>query len=135
MALLPQLRVGGMQLFRTESSDRSERDLGSTTAFATKTLWVYLGLIFLCFLVYRLGGMSIFDAITHAMTTLNSGGFSNYDASFGHFRSPFLHWAATFFMLLAALPFAWYIRALTSRPVRSEQVGALMTGLAVVIGR
>lgn len=134
MALLPQLRIGGMQLFRTESSDRSEPVFGTIAAFATKTLQVYLGLIFLCFTIYLVGGMSIFDAITHAMTTVSSGGYSNYDASFGHFQNPFLHWAATAFMLLAALPFAWYIRALTSRHVLSEQVGALLTGLAVVIG-
>ncbi|WP_071674531.1 TrkH family potassium uptake protein [Nioella nitratireducens] len=133
IALLPILKVGGMQLFRTESSDKGEKELRNATLFASATLQIYLGLMALCALAYLAGGMSPFDAATHAMTTLSTGGYSGYDASFGHFTSPFLQWAGTVFMLLGALPFAWYIRVVYRGAFRSEQVTGLVWGLAVVI--
>ncbi|MDQ2094500.1 TrkH family potassium uptake protein [Rhodalgimonas zhirmunskyi] len=133
MALLPILRTGGMQLFRTESSDKGDKELATATRYAGATLGVYSGLIVLCGLIYHIGGMNVFDAITHALTTLSTGGYSNYDASFGHFDSAFLQWVATFFMLAGAVPFAWYIRALYRRQYASEQVAALLKTLAVVI--
>ncbi len=133
IALLPLLKVGGMQLFHTESSDRSEKVLSSVNKIAAATLLIYLGLIALCGLAYLAGGMSFFDAITHAMTTLSTGGYSNYDASFGHFDSSYLQWTATLFMLLGALPFVWYIRAGNRRVFRSEQVKAMLWSLSVVI--
>lgn len=133
IALLPVMRVGGMQLFRTESSDKSDNELNSAARFATATLYVYMALIGVCAVVYAFGGMSPFDAIVHALTTLSTGGYSNYDASFGHFTSPFLQWAATFFMLLGSLPFAWYIAVLAKGRVRSEQVTAFLIGLVFVV--
>ncbi len=133
IALLPVLRVGGMQLFRTESSERGDKELASAARFASATLWIYLTLIVVCALVYTLGGMSAFDAVTHAMTTLSTGGYSNYDASFGHFDSSFLHGSAAVFMLAGALPFAWYIRLLNRSAATSEQVRAFMGGLVVII--
>ncbi|RMC32467.1 TrkH family potassium uptake protein [Paracoccus alkanivorans] len=133
MALLPMLRVGGMQLFRTESSDQADKELKSASRFALATLIVYLGLILICAVIYALGGMTAFDAITHAMTTLATGGYSNYDASFGHFESPFLQWSATVFMVLGALPFVWYIRVYTRRSLRSEQIGMMMASLILSI--
>ena len=101
--------------------------------FASATLKVYLGLMGVCALVYIAGGMTAFDAITHAMTTLSTGGYSGYDASFGHFQSPFLQWSATLFMLLGALPFAWYIRVAYRGAFRSEQVEAMAWTLCIVI--
>jgi trk system potassium uptake protein TrkH len=134
IALLPIMKVGGMQLFRTESSDKGEKELRSAVVFASASLQIYLGLMGLCALVYMAGGMDFFDAVTHAMTTLSTGGYSGYDASFGHFDSPFLQWAATLFMLLGALPFAWYIRGVYRGSLRSEQVSAMLRSLAAVIG-
>ncbi len=133
IALLPILKVGGMQLFQTESSEREEKVLTSVNKIAAATLFIYLGLIALCCLTYLAGGMDFFDAITHAMTTLSTGGYSNYDASFGHFESSFLQWSATLFMLLGALPFVWYIRAGNRQVFRSEQVKAMLVSLTVVI--
>ncbi len=134
MALLPVLRVGGMQLFRTESSDRSGKEFGAARNVALATLAIYLGLIGLCMVVYLLGGMGPFDAVVHALTTLATGGFSNYDASFGHFDSAFLQWAATFFMLAGGLPFMWYLRMIRRREFASEQVRMMLSSLALVIG-
>jgi trk system potassium uptake protein TrkH len=133
MALLPILRVGGMQLFRTESSERGDKELASAARFAAATLWVYLSLTALCAAVYAIGGMTAFEAVSHAFTTLSTGGYSTSDASFGHFTSPFLHWAGALFMLAGALPFAWYIRLATRGRVASEQVRALTIGLVAVI--
>lgn len=134
IALLPMLLVGGMQLFRTESSDKGEKEMRSAAMFASATLKIYLALIAICALTYLVGGMTLFDAVTHAMTTLSTGGYSGYDTSFGHFKSPFLQWSATLFMLLGCLPFAWYIRVLRRGLYRSEQVSAMLTSLAMVIG-
>ncbi|WP_212525283.1 TrkH family potassium uptake protein [Actibacterium sp. MT2.3-13A] len=134
IALLPIMKVGGMQLFRTESSDKGEKELRSAVLFASASLQIYVGLMALCALIYMAGGMSFFDAVTHAMTTLSTGGYSGYDSSFGHFQSPFLQWSATLFMLLGALPFAWYIRGVYRGSLRSEQVSAMLRSLAVVIG-
>ena len=133
IALLPFLKVGGMQLFRTESSDKGENELGNATRFAAATLFVYLSLIVLCFFVYLVGGMTVFDAILHALSTLSSGGYSSHDKSFGYFESPFLQWSATLFMLFAALPFAWFIRASRQRRFRSEQISFMLFSLAMVI--
>lgn len=133
MALLPVLRVGGMQLFRTESSDQDDNDFGTAKKFAAGTLGTYLLLITACAAVYSAGGMSTFDAITHAMTTLSTGGFSNYDSSFGHFDSAFLQWAGTLFMLLGGLPFMWYMRLATRGTLASEQVRMMLIMLGVVI--
>ena len=133
IALLPFLKVGGMQLFRTESSDKGDKELKSAAAFSVATLEIYLGLIVACALIYIIGGMNPFDAVTHAMSTLSTGGYSGYDASFGHFQSSFLEWAATGFMLAGALPFSWYIRLYYKRTARSEQVRAMMISLALII--
>lgn len=133
IALLPILKVGGMQLFRTESSDKGDKELRNATMFASATLQIYLGLMVFCALVYAIGGMNAFDAVTHAMTTLSTGGYSGYDASFGHFDSPFLQWSATLFMLLGALPFAWYVRGIYRGRLKSEQVKAMLWSLAAVI--
>lgn len=133
MALLPVLRVGGMQLFRTESSDKNDKEFATAKRFAAGTLGTYLILILACAAVYEAGGMSPFDAVTHALTTLSTGGFSNYDASFGHFDSRFLQWAGTAFMLMGGLPFMWYLRLVTRGTVASEQVRAMLLTLGAVI--
>ncbi len=133
IAVLPILRVGGMQLFRTESSERGEKEMNSAARFASATVWIYLALTALCALAYRTGGMTFFEAVVHAMTTLSTGGYSTSDQSFGHFDAPFLHWAGSFFMAAGALPFAWYIRLARGRSVRSEQVVAFLATVGTAI--
>ncbi len=134
IAFLPILRVGGMQLFRTESSERGEKEMTSAARFAGATVWVYLLLTMLCIMAYTLGGMTFFEAAVHALATVSTGGYSTSDASFGHFDSAFLQWAGVVFMISGSLPFAWYIRALNRRKFRSEQVQAFLLFLSVVIG-
>ena len=133
IALLPIMRVGGMQLYQTESSEKGEKALASAARFASATVWIYLALTFICAIAYLSGGMTGFEALVHAFTTVSSGGYSTSDSSFGLFESAYLQWMGTFFMLTAALPFAWYIRVLTRGAFRSEQIRALLISLSSAI--
>lgn len=112
IVILPILQVGGMQLFRTESSDRSEKVLPRPGQLSRALFLVYFLLSFSCAGTYWLAGMTPFEAILHAMATVSTGGFSTYDRSFGHYSQPGIHWAAIVFMILGSLPFALYIRTL-----------------------
>lgn len=107
---LPFLRVGGMQLFRMESSDRSEKVLPRTGSIVTSLVKVYCSLTLLCAMSYYALGMTFFDAVTHAMTTVATGGYSTHDASFGYFDSYAIDMAGTVFMLSGGLPFMLYIK-------------------------
>lgn len=133
IAVLPIIRVGGMQVFRSESSERTDKELASAAQFAIATFWIYFLLTTLCAVVYRLGGMTDFDAVTHAMTTLSTGGFSTHDTSIAYFESPLIEWSATVFMLSGSLPFVWYLRIYTRGTLISEQVRHYLTGLGLVI--
>ena len=110
IAVLPMLRVGGMQLFHMESSDTSEKVLPRTAQITAWIAVIYLVLTLLCALAYWLAGMGGFDAWAHAMTTIATGGFSTHDQSIGHFASPAVDAIATIFMLAGALPFVLYLR-------------------------
>jgi len=133
IAFLPVLRVGGMQLFRTESSERGDPDVAGAVRFAGATLLAYLALTLACTLAYEAGRMPVFEAVAHAFSTVSTGGFSTSDNSFGQFDSRYLQWTATLFMLAGGLPFAWYIRIWTRGRLRSEQVGGLLAFLGAVI--
>ena len=111
ISLLPMLRVGGMRLFRTESSER-EKALPRAAQLANSIAVIYIGLTVLCMICFMLTGMGVFDASVHAMAALATGGFSNYDASFGQFTNPFTHIIAIIFMLLGGMPFVLYIKAI-----------------------
>lgn len=112
VAVLPMLKIGGMQLFKAESTGPvKDNKLAPRIAETARMLWVvYLGLNVLCALAYWFGGMSVFDAVTHAMATLATGGFSTHDAGFGHWNSGLLDAIATVFMLLGGISFSlhWY---------------------------
>ncbi|MGQ0672736.1 MAG: TrkH family potassium uptake protein [Hyphomicrobium sp.] len=133
--MMPFLRVGGMQLFQTESSDRSEKILPRAFELTLATAGVYLLLILCCIVVYTVLGMTAFDAVCHALATLATGGFSTHDASFGHFQSPSLEWAGTVFMVLGALPFVVFIKAFRGEPLalwNDKQVRSFLLFLITV---
>lgn len=111
IAVLPALSIGGMQLFRTESSDRSEKFLPRAGSVAKGLLAAYGVLTLLCAIGYGLAGMRPFDAVTLAMSTVSSGGFANSDSSLAVFANPAVDYVAIVFMLAAALPFPLYVRA------------------------
>ncbi|NYS62057.1 Trk system potassium transporter TrkI [Vreelandella salicampi] len=139
IAILPLLKVGGMRLFHTESSDWSDKVMPRTGGIAKATLSIYCFITFTAILAYWLGGMTILDAVVHAMTSVATGGFANSDASFGAYaESPHLLWMGSLFMLGGSLPFVLYIRFLrSSRSAlwRDQQVrGLLMLLVSVIAG-
>ncbi len=111
VAVLPMLQVGGMQLFRMESSDRSEKALPRVAQVASGIGTIYLVFTMICAVAYWLAGMTGFEAVAHAMTTIATGGFSTSDASMGYFGSPAIDGIATIFMLLGGMPFVLYLKA------------------------
>jgi len=125
VAVLPLLRIGGMRLFQTESSDWSEKVMPRSHMVAKSIVAVYLGLSLLCILAYWWAGMSLFEAINHAMTTISTGGYSTSDNSLGNWSQPAVHWVAVVFMLLGGLPFTLYVAFLRGHRqalLRDQQV-------------
>ncbi len=136
LTILPFLKVGGMQLFQTESSDKSDKALPRIRQNAMAIGYIYLFLVAWCTLTYWFCGMSGFDAINHAMTTISTAGLSTHDASFAYFKNPMLEWAGTFFMILGALPFVLYIRMGKGEwkaVLRNAQVRTFLKFLIIVI--
>src|SRR5690606_39863734 len=90
--------------------DSSRTDARPFARFSTYVYWmiaIYCALTVACMLLYAAAGMGGFDAVTHAMTTVATGGFANYDSSFAYYESrPAILWIATVFMFLGALPYA-----------------------------
>ncbi|MDZ5697771.1 TrkH family potassium uptake protein [Chelativorans sp. M5D2P16] len=103
---LPLLNVGGFSYFRIESSDIEDRPFDRLASFLRALVGIYIGLTALCAFAYVAAGMSTFDAVNHAMTTLATGGFSTHDASFGYFEGSAVLLVGTLFMILGALPFS-----------------------------
>ncbi|QJE73994.1 TrkH family potassium uptake protein [Aerophototrophica crusticola] len=109
IVILPFLRVGGMQLFRAESSDKSDKVVPRAADLALGFGWVYLALTIACVLGMTTAGMGVFDAICHAMAALGTGGFSTQDTSIGAYKSPGVEWVTILFMYLGSLPFVRFI--------------------------
>lgn len=134
VAILPYLGVAGMQLLRAEMPGPSADRLKPRIRETAKLLWlVYAGLTLLLVLLYVGGGMSIFDALNHALTCLPTGGFSTRNDSLAGF-SPFIQWVTILFMFLAAINFTLHFRALTRgvRPYLRDPEFRLY--FAVVVG-
>ncbi|MCW8994314.1 MAG: TrkH family potassium uptake protein [Psychromonas sp.] len=132
VAILPFLNVGGMRLFQTESSDWSDKAESKTRRVAMHILIVYIILTTCCFLGYRYTGMSSFEALNHAMTTISTGGYSTSDGSMGHFSTG-AHWNAILFMFLGGLPFLLFIRAFNHRNILHLLNDAQVLGFIKVI--
>lgn len=122
MAFLPELRVGGMQIFRSEGFDTAGKVLPRATEIAGRISVVYLGLTGFCLIAYLAVGMSTFDAVNHALTTVSTGGFSTHDASFGHMQGP-AEYVASVFMILASLPFVRFVQLIAGqhKPLLQDQ--------------
>lgn len=129
ITILPMLKIGGMQLFRTESSDRSDKIMPRATQIARSIIITYMVLFTGCVFFLCLAGMSFFDAICHSFPAISTAGFANYDASIGHFNSPYIEFVLMVFMLLGALPFVHYIqfvRGNTQPLFKDRQVRAFL---------
>lgn len=135
MVFLPELRVGGMQIFRSEGFDTLGKILPRATEIASRISVIYVALTLACALSYIAFGMNAFDATLHALTTVSTGGFSSYDASFGTFSGP-LEYVAVVFMILAALPFVRYVQLINGNVTpmwRDPQIRGFMAVIAVAV--
>jgi len=112
ITVLPLLNTGGMQLFRRENFDTTEKILPKTREVTLIISTIYLSLTFVCGVAYWLVGMNIFDSIAHSMTTIATGGFSTYSGSIGHFQNPKIEIVAIIFIILGSIPFIAYIKFL-----------------------
>ena len=110
ITVLPLLNIGGMQLFRIESSDTTEKILPKTREVTLIISIIYLTLTFACGIAYWVFGMSIFDSIAHSMTTIATGGFSTYSSSIGYFQNPKIEIVSIIFIILGSMPFIAYLK-------------------------
>lgn len=136
LSVLPFLKVGGMQLFLTESSE-SEKAMPRAAQMAAYTAVIYSIFTVICMLAYNMAGMTAFDALCHAMTTIATGGFSTSDSSFGYFAQADIEFIAITFMIIGSLPFVLYLRALRGNitPLfKDHQVHVFLIILASAIG-
>ena len=112
MVFMPELRVGGMQIFQSEAFDTMGKILPRAAEISSRISVIYVAITLLCALSYSIAGLNAFDSITHAMTTVATGGFANYDSSFGAFGA-WPHYVGSIFMILAALPFVRYVQLIS----------------------
>jgi len=110
ITLMPIMNVGGMQLFKISSNDSSEKILPKSKEIALRLIYIYSGLTGLCAITYWIFGMGKFDSLTHSMTTIATGGFSNYNESIGYFNSLPIEVSSMFFIILGSIPFIAYIK-------------------------
>ena len=110
ITIMPIMNVGGMQLFKVSSSDTSEKILPKTKEITLRLIFIYLILTSLCSFFYNISGMNFFDSLTHSMTTIATGGFSNYNESIGFFHNPYIEIISIIFILAGSIPFISYLK-------------------------
>ena len=110
LTVLPMLRIGGMQLFRNEFSDHSEKILPKVSQIASAIFGTYAFFTLLCAIALWLGGMTVLEAVCHALSTLSTGGFSTYDTSVEHFDSVVIEAILIVFMLIGSTTLILFVR-------------------------
>ncbi|GGH57591.1 potassium transporter TrkH [Frigidibacter albus] len=135
MIFLPIMKVGGMQFFRSEGFDTLGKILPRAMDISSALIRVYLALTIACASAYALLGLSPFDAVMHTLSTVSTGGFSSYDASFGALPDG-AEVVASVFMILASLPFIRYVQLAQGQgsPIfRDVQVRAFIRWIAYAV--
>ena len=112
ITLMPIMNIGGMQLFKISSNDNAEKILPKSKEVSLRLIIIYSLLTLTCATFYKLFGMNYFDSLTHSMTTIATGGFSNYNDSIGYFNSALIEINAIIFIILGSIPFIAYIKYL-----------------------
>jgi len=110
ITLMPIMNVGGMLLFKVLNTDSTNEILPSSKEISIKLIFIYTILTLLCAFSYKAFGMNVFDSLTHSMTTLATGGFSNYNESIGYFNNNKIEWTAILFIILGSIPFIAYVK-------------------------
>ncbi|MDO6459994.1 TrkH family potassium uptake protein [Granulosicoccaceae sp. 1_MG-2023] len=135
VAILPMLGIGGMQLYKAEIPGPTKNKLTPRVAETAKALWyIYLTLTFLCGMAYWFAGMTPFDAIGHAFSTVAVGGFSTHDASLGYFNSRVIEMIAVVFMMVSGVNFALHFMAVRSLSVRPYGKDSEFKAYVLVLG-
>ena len=138
IAILPFLGVGATALYKAEIPGPSKDRLTPQIATTAKILWfIYLGLTALCALLLKLGGMTWYECVNHAFTTLSTGGFSTRSASIEGFDSGYIEGVVVVFMLLAGINFSLHFRALGGRVLcywRDREVRMFLILLVGAVG-
>ena len=136
ITILPLLKVGGMQLFKMEGPDSTEKILPRTIEVAAIIISTYIILTFLCGFFYWIFGMTIFDSVSHSMTTIATGGFSTHNESIGFFKNSNIEIVASIFIILGSIPFISYLKfARGNRKIffKDVQIKGLIYLLAISI--
>ena len=110
ITILPLLKVGGMQLFKMEGADSTEKILPRTVEVAVIIISTYIILTLMCGFCYWIFGMTVFDSVSHAMTTIATGGFSTHNDSIGFFKNSNIEIVASIFIILGSIPFISYLK-------------------------
>lgn len=132
LSVLPFLKVGGMQLFRSEAGE-NERSIPRMARLAYSVGLVYCGLTACCVICYMAAGMNTFDAFTHALSTISTGGFSRYDSSFMHYDDPWIEAVAMIFMIAGALPFILYVKIISGKPASLFKDSQVQVFLSIIV--
>ena len=125
ITLMPIMNVGGMQLFQISNNDSSEKILPKSKEIALRLIYIYSSLTLLCLITYKTFGMGFFDSLTHSMTTIATGGFSNYNKSIGFFDSISIEISSIIFIILGSIPFIAYIKFINGNKkifIRDSQI-------------
>ena len=133
ITLMPIMNVGGMQLFKISSTDASEKILPKSKEISLRLIIIYFVLTFLCASFYKFFGMNVFDSLTHSMTTIATGGFSNYNESIGYFNNASIELTAIIFIILGSIPFISYIKFLSGNKKIFIQDAQIRTFLKIIL--
>ena len=133
ITLMPIMNVGGMQLFKISSNDSSEKILPKSKEIALRLIYIYSALTAVCAISYWIFGMGKFDSLTHSMTTIATGGFSNYNQSIGYFNSVYIEISSMVFIILGSVPFIAYIKFLNGNKKIFINDGQIRSFLKIII--
>ena len=133
ITLMPIMNVGGMQLFKISSNDASEKILPKSKEISLRLIIIYFILTFLCASFYKFFGMNFFDSLTHSMTTIATGGFSNYNESIGYFNNASIEITAIVFIILGSIPFISYIKFLSGNKKTFIQDTQIRSFLKIIL--
>ena len=134
ISILPLLRVGGMQMFRVEAFDIEGKALPRVAQLSGSIVVVYIVLTGVTAIALWVAGMTGFEALNHAMTTIATGGYSTSDASIGHFQSAGIEAILTLGMLLGGIPFLLYVKFLNGDRAALSRDSQVRTYLGILLG-
>ena len=135
LVFLPLLRVGGMQMFQMDSFSNFGQSLPKVREIAQSVSLIYLTLTILAILAYLASGLRLFDSVVHAMTTISTGGFGNYDDSFANFPAS-TEYICVFFMIASSIPFIRYVQLVGGNfqgPIKDTQIKTFLVIVAFVV--